>query len=193
MFAARVGAVEVGALEFVLAVRHLAVHAGAELAEASSADDVLLAVVLTVGCHLGAVSAAEAAAQAVEVCAVARELAVGEVAAQRRLEALEVVQHQVVDAIVVLGVLVHVGAAAELVAAVLPRAVVVSDLERELAAGVLAVLVEVVAPEALQHHPFVQHLARGCGLAALAERGHVLDDPETLFGPRGGWHSDGVP
>lgn len=73
---------EVGALEFVLAVRHLAVHTGAELAEASSTDDVLFAVVLTVGCHLSAVSAAEATAQTVEVCAIARELTVWEVATQ---------------------------------------------------------------------------------------------------------------
>lgn len=58
-----------------------------------------------------------------------------------------------------LGVLIHVGTATELVAAVLPRAVVVGNLERELAAGVLAVLVEVIAPKSLQHHPFIQHLA----------------------------------
>lgn len=82
MFAAGVGAVEVGAFEFVLAVRHLAVHARAELAEAGGADDVLLAVVLAVSCHLGAVSAAEAAAQTVEVCAIARELTVWEVTTQ---------------------------------------------------------------------------------------------------------------
>lgn len=150
---------EVGALEFVLAVGHLAVHARAELAEAGSTDDILLAVVLTVGCHLSAVSAAEATTQTVEVCAIARELTVWEVAAQRRLEALEIIQYQVVNAVVVLGVLIHVGTAAELIATILPRAVVVGNLERELAAGVLAVLVEVVAPKSLQHHPFIQHLA----------------------------------
>lgn len=184
---------EVGALEFVLAVGHLAVHARAELAEAGSTDDILLAVVLTVGCHLSAVSAAEATTQTVEVCAIARELTVWEVAAQRRLEALEIIQYQVVNAVVVLGVLIHVGTAAELIATILPRAVVVGNLERELAAGVLAVLVEVVAPKSLQHHPFIQHLARGRSLAALAKWGHVLNNPEALFGPRGSWHSDGIP
>lgn len=193
VLAARVGAVEVGALELVLAVWDLAVHAGAELAEAGRADDVLLAVVLAVGRHLGAVGAAEAAAQAVEVRAVARELAVGEVAAERGLEALEIVQHQVVHTVVVLRVLVHVGAPTELVAAVLPGAVVVGDLQGELAAGILAVLIEVVPPEALQHHPFVQHLARGCSFASFAKGGHVLNDPEALFGPCSRWHGDGVP
>lgn len=120
---------EVRALELVLAVGHCAVGARAELAEASGADHVLLAVVLAVRSDLGAVCATEAAAQAVEVRAGARERAVGEVAAEGGLEALEVVQHQVVHAVVVLCVLVHVRASAELVAAVFPRAVVVGDLE----------------------------------------------------------------
>lgn len=159
MLAFRVGAVEVRALELVLAVGDLAVDTGAELAKAGGADDVLLAVVLAVGRHLGAVGAAEATAQAVEVGAVAGELAVGEVTAERRLEALEVIQDQVVNSVVVLRVLVHVRAAAEFVAAVLPGAVVVGDFQGELAARVFAVLVQVVATEALQHHPLVQHLA----------------------------------
>lgn len=128
MLALRVSAVEMRTLELVLAVGYFAVGAGAELTEAGGADHVLLAVVLSVRRDLGAVRAAEAAAQAVEMSAVSRELAVGEVAAQRGLEALEVVQNQVVHAVVVLGVFVHVGASAELVAAVLPRAVVVGDL-----------------------------------------------------------------
>lgn len=159
VLALRVSAVEMRTLELVLAVGYFAVDAGAELTESGSADHVLLAVVLAVRRDLGAVRAAEAAAQAVEMGAVTGELAVGEVAAQRGLEALEVVQDQVVHAVVVLGVFVHVGASAELVAAVLPRAVVVGDLQRELAGRVLAVLVEVVAAEALQHHALVQHLA----------------------------------
>lgn len=82
MLALRVRAVEVRALELVLAIGHGTVGAGAELAEAGSADYVLLSVVLAVGSHLGAVRAAEGAAQAVEVCRVARELTVGHVAAQ---------------------------------------------------------------------------------------------------------------
>lgn len=53
MLALGVGAVEVRALELVLAVGHLAVGAGAELAEAGGADHVLLAMVLAVGRHLG--------------------------------------------------------------------------------------------------------------------------------------------
>lgn len=126
-------------------------------------------MVLAVCRHLGAVRAAEAAAQAVEVGAVARELAIGEVAAQRRLEALEIIQDQVVHTVVVLGVLVHVGAAAELVAAVLSCAVIVGYLQRELTGRILAVLIEVVAAEPFQHHAFIQHLARRSGLAALAE------------------------
>lgn len=170
MLALWVSAVEMRTLELVLAVSHLAVYAGAELAESGSADHILLAVVLAVRRHLGAVRAAEAAAQAVEVGAVAGELAIGEAAAQRRLEALEIIQDQVVHAVVVLGVLVHVGAAAELVAAVLPRAVIVGYLQGELTGRILAVLIEVVAAEPFQHHAFIQHLARRSGLAALAER-----------------------
>lgn len=192
VLALREGAVEVRALQLIFAVGNFTVGAGAELAEAGGADHVLLAVVLAVGRHLGAVGAAEATAQAVEVGAVARELAVGEVAAERGLEALEVVQHQVVHAVVVLRVLVHVGAAAELVAAVLARAVVVGHLQGKLAARVLAVLVQVVAPEALQHHPLVQHLPRRRGLAAFAERRHVLNDPEALLGAGGRGNGDGV-
>lgn len=64
--------------------------------------------------------------------------------------------------------LVHVSAATEPVATVLTGAVVVSHLERELARCVPAVLVQVVAAEAVQHHALVQHLARGCCLAPLA-------------------------
>lgn len=141
------GAVKVRALELILAVENLAVDAGTELAEASGADHVLLAMVLAVRRHLGAVGAAKAAAEAVEVGAVTRELAVGKVAAERGLEALEVIQDQVVHAVVVLRVLVHVGTATELVAAVLTGAVVVGHLQGELAAGVLAILVKIVTAE----------------------------------------------
>lgn len=125
---------------------------------------------LAVRRHLGAVGAAEAAAQTMEVSAVAGKLAVGEVAAERGFEALEVIEDQVVHAVVVLCVLVHVGAAAELVATVLSSAVVVGHLQRKLAGGVLAVLVQVIAPEAFQHHPLIQHLAGRCSLTAFAVR-----------------------
>lgn len=65
------GAVEVGALELVFTVGDLTIDTRAELAESSGTDHILLAVVLTMGRHFGAVSAAEAAAQAVEVGAIA--------------------------------------------------------------------------------------------------------------------------
>ncbi len=179
-------------LSLYFAVSHLAVHAGAELAESGSADHILLAVVLAVCRHLGAVRAAEATAQAVEVGAVTGELAIGEVAAQRRLEALEIIQDKVVHAVVVLGMLVHVGAAAELVAAVLPCAVIVGYLQRKLTGHILAVLIEVIAAEPFQHHAFIQHLARRSGLAALAEGWHVLNDPEAFLGASCRRNRDGV-
>lgn len=188
----REGAVEVRALELILAVGNFTVSAGAELAEASGADHVLLTVMLTVGRHLGAVGAAEAAAQTVEVGAVAWKLAVREVAAERRFKALEIVKDQVVHAVVMLCMLVHVGSPAELVATVLTCAVVVGDLERKLTACVLAVFIEVIAPEALQHHPLIQHLTWRRSLAPLPEWWHVLDDPEALLRPRGCRNGDSV-
>lgn len=51
------------------------------MTESGGADHILLAVVLAVRRHLGAVRTAEAAAQAMEVGAVAGELAIGEVTA----------------------------------------------------------------------------------------------------------------